>query len=223
MGQLFKAMVGVSGIIEIRFVGISVVMGYREPRQWRSQQTEKAFLDAFDRLLLTVSYHEATIAGIADEAGLTQGAFMSRFGSKQVALERLFDRFCQAVYQALTEIDEGPWRRVELTTLLEHLSKTYEALVTQHWGANRAMHELFLKTGSVSPQTKQIFKATTVMLYQQLEARAMAHLSPEAVFAAAQLLVTINYNYVLKAMPALPEDSEARHALIAKLMAAALT
>ena len=197
-------------------------MDYRKPQQWRSQQTEHAFLDAFDRVLAKVSYHDATVAGIAQEAGLTQSAFMSRFGSKQFALERLFDRFCQDVYAALDEINQGTWRQMELTDLWVHLSKTYEGLVIQHWGANRAMHELFLKTGHISTQTKQIFKATTVMMYRQLEVRQLTSFPPQAVFSAAQLLVTVNYNYVLNAMPALPADSEARHGLISRLLMAAL-
>jgi hypothetical protein len=41
-------------------------------------------------------------------------------------------------------------------------------------------------------------------------------------FAAAQLLITINYNYVLKAMPALPSEADKRHQLNGKIVAMAL-
>ena len=41
-------------------------------------------------------------------------------------------------------------------------------------------------------------------------------------FAAAQLLVSINYNYVLNAMTALPKDAKTRHALVASLCLQAL-
>lgn len=42
-------------------------------------------------------------------------------------------------------------------------------------------------------------------------------------FAAAQLMVTINYNVVMKAMPAMPIEKSMRHKLIGKLIAEALT
>ena len=39
---------------------------------------------------------------------------------------------------------------------------------------------------------------------------------------ATQLLVTIDYNYLLRAMPALPEDHSTRHNLVAELLEVAL-
>ena len=41
-------------------------------------------------------------------------------------------------------------------------------------------------------------------------------------YAAAQLLVSIDFHYVMKAMPALPADPEVRHQLIADLLVVAI-
>lgn len=41
-------------------------------------------------------------------------------------------------------------------------------------------------------------------------------------FAAAQISLTINYNYTIKAMPALPKDPAIRHRLIGILIADSL-
>jgi hypothetical protein len=46
--------------------------------------------------------------------------------------------------------------------------------------------------------------------------------SDKGAWAAAQLLVTVDYNFVLEAMPAFPSDSAERHDLVADLLEAAL-
>lgn len=46
--------------------------------------------------------------------------------------------------------------------------------------------------------------------------------SEAGAFAAAQISLTTNYNYVIKAMPALPKDTQLRHRLIGSFIASAL-
>jgi hypothetical protein len=54
---------------------------------------------------------------------------------------------------------------------------------------------------------------------QFLEAKSF---SDQGAFAAAQLIITINYNYVLRAMPGLTVDHDDRHRLIGEIVAMSL-
>jgi len=198
-------------------------MPYKQPSQTRAQHTEMRLLEAYGELLLEQSYHDATVSAIADKAGISHGAFMARFGSKRNALSQLFGLFCDDVYRVLDRLREtGPPKGVSLLDYLITVSGEYEALVKHHWGANRAMHEIFLKEGVIDDQTKGIFRETVQSLHPIFCDILQQALPIERSFAAIQLLVTLNYNHVLGAMPGLPDAGKARHVLIAKTMAAAL-
>ena len=54
---------------------------------------------------------------------------------------------------------------------------------------------------------------------QFLEAKSF---SDQGAFAAAQLIITINYNYVLRAMPGLTVNHDDRHRLIGEIVAMGL-
>ena len=41
-------------------------------------------------------------------------------------------------------------------------------------------------------------------------------------FSGSQVLVSVNFNYILRAMPALPRDHDTRHRMIALMIVAAL-
>jgi AcrR family transcriptional regulator len=197
-------------------------MKYSEPKQSRSYQTEQRFLDTLAGLLSLKSFHQTTVADIAEAAGMTSGSFMTRFGSKRGALVRLFERFCTDVSKTLDQVSAEPFASMSLDKLCVIFSSRYEALVRAHWGSNHAMHEIFLLEGEIDEQTKTIFKATTATLASALAHRGVSDADMSSVFAAVQLLVTLNYNYVLGAMPGLPKEDESRHQLIAKLMIQAL-
>ena len=197
-------------------------MDYSKPKQSRSYQTEQRFLDVLADLLAQKSYHDTTVADIAEASGMTRGAFMTRFGSKRGALTCLFERFCSEVETTLAAVSTEPAASMDTQTLCVWLSSTYEALVKAHWGANHAMHEIFLLEGEIDDHTKAIFKATTVSLSNALVARGVCHIETGRVFAAVQLMVTINYNYALGAMPGLPRDDSMRQQLIASSMMQAL-
>ncbi len=198
-------------------------MTYKKPSQARAQQTESRLLNAYAELLVKHSYHDTTVSAIAHKAAISHGAFMARFGSKRQALSRLFGLFCDDVYRVLDRLSKTP--PIKGASLLDYLitvSNEYEALVKHHWGANRAMHEVFLKEGVIDDQTKSIFRATVQALHPIFCDILQHDVPTERSFAAVQLLVTLNYNHVLGAMPGLPDESMARHTLIAKTMAAAL-
>lgn len=197
-------------------------MEYSKPKQSRACQTESAFLDAFAVQLQKKGFHETTVSEIADAAKMTRGAFMTRFGSKRAALTVLFQRFCDDVMNTLDEFQQSAVGETDVQDLCFKISTQYEGLVRKHWGANRAMHEIFLMEGKIDDQTKGIFKATVAML-SELIVQFGIRPPPAAVFAAVQLMVTINYNYVLLAMPGLPEDHDTRQQMIAQLLASVLT
>lgn len=197
-------------------------MEYSKPKQSRAYQTETIFLDAFAALLQKQGFHKTTISDIADAAQMTRSAFMSRFGSKRAALTVLFRRFCDDVRATLAELHQGEAEKASLHDICFEISARYEALVRQHWGANRAMHEIFLLEGKIDDQTKEIFKATTTTLSELLIQYGIRP-TQQVVFAAVQLLVTINNNYVLMAMPGLPADHDTRQRMIAQLLTRVLT
>lgn len=196
-------------------------MTYKTPKQNRAIKTEQAFLASFAELLLTQSYAETTVVDIAQKANKTQSAFMARFGSKRHALEQLFELFCQDIYRAIDQAREDIKDSQSPEAGLMTLSLRYEELVKQHLGANRAMAELFMLDGKISPQTKGIFMAT-VDLFQTF---FIQQLGPdhaiEKSYASTQLLITLNYYHALGAMPAMPPNREERHRLIVNCIKAA--
>ena len=57
------------------------------------QQTEEAFLDAAERLLVSVGYAGITTRGLAEEAGANHGLVHYYFGSMESLLARVLERF----------------------------------------------------------------------------------------------------------------------------------
>ena len=117
------------------------------------------------------------------------------------------------------ELENAP----SLHPTLVSTSQRYEALLQTHKAANRAMHEHFLKDLEVHELTKGIFRECVEMMkHIQKEFLDVGTYTDKGAWAAAQTLVTINYNYVLEAMPAFPVDYSERHHLTADLLEAAL-
>lgn len=195
---------------------------YISPKQQRAIETERKFLDALAQLLLEQSFQVTTVAQIAARAGLGQSAFMARFSSKRTALALLFKRYCDDVYLTLEELSRSLGDFPSLPALLSAMSSSFESVLRHHHGANHAMHEIFLIEKQVDDQTKGIFLATCQFLGTACVHFKHQPTSTEQIASAVQLLVTIDYNYVLGAMPALPQQADLRHRLVAQAMLAAL-
>lgn len=196
---------------------------YTPPRQERAKSTEQKFLDALQVLLYEKSLGLLTIDEIADKAGLTRSAFLKRFGSKKQALLILYERYCEKVLASLSEISNTLHHCEDAVAACRCISIRAEQLQTADFSANRAMHELYMEQLQTDPNTKELFREI-LKLMKKIQ---IAHLPPGTstdmgAYSAAQLIFTINYNYVLRAMPALPSDYEKRHQLIATLVADAL-
>lgn len=196
---------------------------YKKPLQARAMETEKRFLDALNILLKKRSLAQLSIDEIADSAGLARGAFLKRFGSKKQALLILWERYCDRALAESAKI------RLELPTYenamdaCAYISRQIEMIQTVDFSANRAMHEDFQEQLIIHPQTKRIFlDCVDVMRLVQRQFLDEKSFSDLGAFAAAQLVVTINYNYVLKAMPGLTADPHHRHKLIGEVVAMTL-
>lgn len=198
-------------------------MARREPTQTRSKLTERKFLRAFDELLRLHGFSRTTIDEVAQLSDLTRSSFLKRFGSKQGALEALFVKYCDDASATMRDVVAELGNASGIHPVLVSTSQRYEALLQVHKASNRAMHEHFLQDLTVHDLTKRIFRECVQMM-EQIQRKFLPEgtYSSTGAWAAAQLLVTLNYNYVLDAMPAFPQDYSQRHHLIADLLEATL-
>jgi AcrR family transcriptional regulator len=198
-------------------------MSYSPPIQSRSRTTERKLLAALDELLRVNGYTNTTIDEVAERAGLTRASFLKRFGSKEQAVILLFSKYCQQVSSMMESLQNHLLDYPSLHFTLREMSQQFEAVLQMHMSANRAMHEHFQQRLEVHDLTKKIFKQS-VELMKAIQTRFLVEESytDNGAWSAAQLLVTIDYNYLLKAMPAFPKDHDARHNLLVDLLEVAL-
>lgn len=83
----------------------------RQPSQARSRQTERALVDALNRLLIDTPFDALTVAGIAAEAGVTTGAIYRRFRDKHDLLNRCFEDFLERTQESL---EHAAWHDPDL-------------------------------------------------------------------------------------------------------------
>ena len=67
------------------------------PASVARQQTEEAFLDAAERLLVSVGHAGITTRAVAEEAGANHGLVHYYFGSMESLLARVLERFTDRV------------------------------------------------------------------------------------------------------------------------------
>lgn len=194
-----------------------------EPKQARSKLTERKFLRAFNELLRLQGFAGTTVNDVAVLSGQTRSAFLKRFGNKQGALEILFEKYCEAVSATMHDVVQELENAPKLHATLVSTSQRYEALLQTHKASNRAMHEHFLKDLEVHDLTKGIF-CECVEMMKHIQKKFLEHgtYTDKGAWTGAQTLVTVNYNYVLEAMPAFPSDCSERHHLIADLLETAI-
>lgn len=198
-------------------------MTYSKPIQDRAKKTTELFLQALAQQLLLKGYAKTTLDDVVSQCGFTRAAFIKRFGSKEAAVLVLFEAYCDEAHERMTKIQASLGTEPSLHNVLYTVSSTFEDLLTKHLAVNRAMHEHFLQNLEVHNLTKRIFIQCVAMMEQiQSEYLKGVTCSSQGAWAAAQLLVTTDYNYALKAMPGLPADKKQRHELIADVIEVAL-
>lgn len=192
---------------------------YQRPIQARAIATESRFLDSVNELLRYKSFAALTVEEIAEHAGLTASAFIKRFGTKKQALLLLWERYCDKASGVMSQIGGNLSQYPGAIDACIAMSEQLEALQTAYFPVNRAMHEDFQENLKVHPLTKKIYlECVTLMRHIQIRFMEAPTATEHQAFAAAQLLITINYNYVLKAMPGLPADPDVRHLMIARIL-----
>lgn len=196
---------------------------YSPPKQRRAEVTERAFLSALIHLMEEQGFTKTSIDDLAKLTGLTRSSFLSRFGSKKAALLRLFDEYCDAVSGLMRQITAQVPDLPDAKACVYLMSSNFEAQLTEHFASNRAMQEVYLEDLKVDERTQRIF----LQLVELMRLVQKYHLGREScteagAFSAAQVLVTTNYNYVLKAMPGLARDPEMRHEMISRMVVEAL-
>jgi len=198
-------------------------MIYRMPIQARAIETENRFLNALNDCLVAKSFEKTSIDEIAARAGLQRGAFLKRFGSKEEALIVLFSRYCDRASAVIEDIHNNLQVYASAAEVCYAMSTRLEKIQLADFGANRAMQENFLDKLEAHALTKRIFHET-VGLMKSIQRRFFVESACTSVgaYAATQLLVSTNYNYVLRAMPALPKEYKTRHQLISHCMCVAL-
>jgi AcrR family transcriptional regulator len=192
---------------------------YIKPQQARAVATEQRLLDALDALLQKKSLSRLTIDEIAEHAHLTRGAFLKRFGTKKQALMMLWERYGQRGLIVSRRLHDDLPNCSDALEACSMVSAAIEELQRGDFSANRAMFDDFEEEMRIHPITKMVFMECVNLvssIRNQFIDKAAHRDSRD--FAAAQLLVTLNYNYVMKAMPAFFTDPEQRHCLIARLV-----
>ena len=72
------------------------------------QQTEEAFLDAAERLLVTVGHAGVTTRALAQEAGANHGLVHYYFGSMEGLLARVLERFTERLIERQRDMYAAP-------------------------------------------------------------------------------------------------------------------
>jgi AcrR family transcriptional regulator len=196
---------------------------YSTPKQQRGFLTEQRFLDALDKCLHSKSFSDTSVEEIASTAGLHRGAFLKRFGSKKGALKILYSRYCSQAHDEIRRIRDSKSEWSSALMVCKEASVGLERIQKQSFACNRAMQELFIESLTTDEQTKDIFLAAVLLLREIQEGFFPENSHSESgALAATQLMVTVNYNFLLNAMPALPREADQRHSLIAECMVLAL-
>ncbi|MGV0960246.1 MAG: TetR/AcrR family transcriptional regulator [Limnohabitans sp.] len=196
---------------------------YKKPLQARSIASEERFLDVLDLLLKEKSFGQLTIDEIAEHAFLTRGAFLKRFGSKKQALFVLWARYCERSIALKNRLIDNLGNYASALDACTDISKEIEAIQIIDFSANRAMHEDFHETLQVNAVTKRIFLEGVDLVHRVRQRFMHAGANRDGRdYAAAQLFISLNFNYVLNAMPGLPADPDQRHRLIGRLVVEAM-
>lgn len=103
-------------------------------------ETMESFLDAAERLLVTVGYAEVTVRRLAEEAGANHGLVHYYFGSMEELFLRVLERFTHRLIQRQREMYESDvpfitkWR-----TAMDYLDQDLEAGYPKIWLELQAM------------------------------------------------------------------------------------
>ncbi len=164
-------------------------------------------------------FKKTTIEEIAELANLNKSVFLARFGSKECALYIMYSEYCRATLTEMNkcsqQIESGDFS--SLSNALYHVSSNFEQLQRKYYAENRAMLEIFASDLVINSETKVIFKRLVELISTACKYFSKNVHSPESIFSVSQMMVTLNYNHTLKAMPGIPEQHEIRQRMFVKV------
>jgi AcrR family transcriptional regulator len=117
----------------------SVTGDVRRPRQARSRASYRRLVDAAKAVLGAKPFDEATVAEIAERAGLTVGAFYARFSDKEALLRHLEDDLFAATRTVVAGVTARAAAGEPAEALLTELVSAHARLYRSHRSVARAL------------------------------------------------------------------------------------
>lgn len=193
---------------------------YNKPIQPRAIETEKKFKESARKLFEERGSLVTTIDEIAEQALLHRGAFLKRFGSKDGVKTALYRDYFEDVerrmkcYRAM--LYAARFRTLEEAFFFA--STSVEEVQLLHLSVTRIMYEDF-SIEFAEKKTARSHFCRAVRLVSETD----SYFSPNgkkdkaSVRAAAQLIVTLNFEYVVAALDGFPRNKVLRHQMISSL------
>jgi len=175
-------------------------------------------------LLIERPFSALTVDEIAVRTGLTKSAFLKRFGTKNNALLILYRNYCTEALVAISDLSKKISNFASAEDACIEISKQIQKCHKDHFCVNRAMFELFAKELIPAPETQELFLALVGLMRQVGTVHLVNSKATDVgIFAGTQMIMSLNFSFVMKAMPGLPKDEDARLKLIASIVVLSLT
>jgi AcrR family transcriptional regulator len=197
--------------------GVPNSVSYRRPVQSRAIETERRFKDSARILFEEQGSFLTTIDEIAGNAMLHRGALLKRFGSKDGLKLSLYIDYFEDAEERISDyrhrLLEARFR--DLDHALFFASKSIEETQVIHLSVTRLMYEDFSVEFSEKRAARSLF-CRAVRLVNE----TYSYFNPDRTHnrigarACTQLIVTLNFEYVVKALDGFPQDAELRHRMI---------
>lgn len=110
-----------------------------QPKQKRSEQTQRRLIQAVRTLLEQKYFEQIAIAEIAAEAGVSVGAFYRRFKNKESLLPLLYHSFQDTLRRWVSE-NESTWRAIPGEQLVSEMAAGICDFLTAQRGLVRTLH-----------------------------------------------------------------------------------
>lgn len=114
--------------------------GLRAPQQARSQLTLERILSSSTALIAEKSYDDMSIAEIAHKAGISVGAFYSRFSDKEALFLKLQRRLGEETRERIASALSRDWSKTSLRGLLQHVVRNNAELYNKYRGVLTTVH-----------------------------------------------------------------------------------
>lgn len=192
-------------------------MSYRKPVQPRAIETERRFLNSARKLFKERGAVGTTIDEIAQDALLHRGAFLKRFGSKDGLKSELYKEYFHYANERL-ENYRNRLRQTDFATLNEALyyaSVQIEKTQVLFFPVTRIMYEDFTIDLQEKRAARTLYYKTVQLINEtDLFFHPRQKRNKHGTRACAQLLITLNFEYVIEALYGFPRDAQLRHRMI---------